>query len=107
MKPEISFNEGTVWWNEKSTYLGETELYRLFEKLGTKPGQWFHYDTLKELINGPLYELSDNALQAKVTRLRKRLRSEGFDGIEIDGSKRHHYRLLVTRPGDSMTDTAD
>ena len=101
MDTEFKFRNGTVWWNTRSIYFGNTELYDLFEKLASTPGHFFHYDTLKEVLLGPNPDLSDNSLQAQVSRLRRRLQSAEFDGVEIDGGRRHYYQLLITRTAES------
>lgn len=99
---DLSFrvDEGTfsVWNGGKSCSLGNTMEFRAIKRLARRPG---HYVAVQALVDdawgGAIR--TNGAVQKTISNVRRRLREDGVQGIEIDGRQRGHYALQISAPG--------
>jgi len=87
----------SIRWREATCFLGNTLLFRLYEKLSSRPNRYFRYsELLAEVWGGPR---STQTIHNLVKRLRDRLISSRMKPIAdaIDGHVRDHYALRLDR----------
>ena len=92
----------SVEYQGKHCFLGNTLLFRLIERLATKPNKYLPYeDLLSEVWES---NRSDGAVRSVVRRLRVALRSQGMDEVAegIDGSVPGHYALKLSAEESKM-----
>lgn len=87
----------SVLWQGQSCFLGNTLLFRFFEKIARRPNCYCsHQDLLDDVWGGPR---ADASIRNVVKRLRDRLVASGMSRLAeaIDGSVAGHYVLLLDR----------
>jgi hypothetical protein len=75
-------------------FLGNTFEYRLLARLIQRPGLFLSIDALRASVWCDEHT-SKNTIQRTVCNLRRRLADAGFIGLQIDGSQRDHYCLIL------------
>jgi len=93
---EIDDETFEVRLGKKTCFLNKSREFMLIQRLNRKPGRFVSLDALREDVWHDRL-IDKNTIQRTVSRLRARLRSEGFEGIEIEGIK-EGYRLLLPKP---------
>jgi hypothetical protein len=74
--------------------LGNSREFWLLERLSRRPGNFFHYDTLRDDVwNNP--NTTKNTIHKTVSNLNRKLRESRMEAVKVDGSEKDHYRLLV------------
>ena len=93
--PRADRHTHAVTWQDRSCFLGNTLLFRFFERLARTPNQYVsHVDLLDDVWDGTRDAAS---IRGVAKRLRDRLRHHGlFDLAKaIDGSVAGHYGLIL------------
>ena len=84
-------------WRGKTCHLGNTNVFRLLERLARRPNQYIPCEVLLD----ELWDVhtSPDAVRSAVKILRRKLRAAGMEDLAgvIDGSNSHHYGLLLDR----------
>jgi 7-cyano-7-deazaguanine synthase in queuosine biosynthesis len=78
----------------KSCFLGKTLEFHLLVRLNASPGRFVTYSQLSQDVWGEK-GAGNNAIQRVAGNLRRIFRDSGFNGIEIDGTQRGNYRLVL------------
>lgn len=89
----------SVQWQGFACFLGNTLLFRFFDKLSHRPNRYFPYNELLNDVWGG--QRSHASVRNVVKRLRDRLSESGMTRVAnaIDGSVPGHYALLLDRLG--------
>lgn len=85
----------TACWRGRSCFLGNTLLFRLFERLARSPNSYIpHVDLLDDVWDGPR---EGSTIRGVVKRLRDQLAQHGMDELSraIDGGNSGHCGLMV------------
>lgn len=85
----------SVVWNDKTCFLGNTLLFRFFERLARSPNRYVPHSELLEDVWGGVRDMS--TIRGVAKRLRDRLREEDMGELAdaIDGSVIRHYGLKL------------
>ncbi len=76
--------------------MGNTKPFAILEQLNRQLGAYVSLTTLRQEIWGNGSLIHDESIQKQVSILGQQLRKAGMDGIEIDGTQKGHYRLVLT-----------
>lgn len=87
-----------IWHGGKECRLGNTVEFRAIQRLARKPGRFVSIDALLESAWEGVV-VNKNTVQKTMSNLRRKLRTAGVEGIEIDGSERDHYALKISAIG--------
>jgi DNA-binding response OmpR family regulator/7-cyano-7-deazaguanine synthase in queuosine biosynthesis len=79
---------------DKACFLGNTNEYRLLERLLRRPGVFVSVDSLRDDVWGDS-QVEKNTIQRTVSNLRRKLRKSHMEAVTIDGSQRGCYRLVI------------
>jgi DNA-binding response OmpR family regulator/7-cyano-7-deazaguanine synthase in queuosine biosynthesis len=81
---------------DRRCFLGNTMEFHLLARLNRRPGHYVSVTSLRQDVwrND---ETEKNTIQRTVSNLRRRLRDDHFNGLEIDGSQKDNYRLVLPR----------
>ena len=95
-----------ILWRGRSCFLGNTLLFRFFERLARSPNRYVsHEDLLEDVWGGPRESVT---IRGVAKRLRDRLMQAGMTELAeaIDGSSSSHYGLILVRSkeGESNAD---
>jgi hypothetical protein len=93
--PQADWDTLSVAWRGRSCFLGNTLLFRFFERLARSPNRYVsHLDLLDEVWGG---ERELATIRGVAKRLRDRLKTGGLSdlAIGIDGSVTGYYRLKI------------
>lgn len=87
----------TVFWGERSCYLGHTMAFRLLERLAQRPNQYLRTDRL--LSDLWQASRSRSTVRSTVCCLKAKLRKARMGDLAdlIDGSNPDHYGLLMRK----------
>ena len=87
----------TVFWGERSCYLGHSMAFRLLERLAQRPNQYLRTERLlDDLWQAPRSRLT---VLSTVCGLKAKLRKAQMNDLAdlIDGSNPDHYGLLLRK----------
>jgi 7-cyano-7-deazaguanine synthase in queuosine biosynthesis len=85
----------------RTCFLGNTNEFRLLDRLNRRPGRYVSNDHLREDVWGDI-ETEKNTIQRTVSNLRRKLRGSGLTSVVIDGQQRGHYRLEIMTSADPV-----
>jgi predicted nucleic-acid-binding protein len=85
----------SVLWKGRICFLGNTLLFRFFERISRSPNQFISYEVLLDDVWGGRRE--NSSFRGVAKRLRDRLALEGMAELScaIDGSNSGFYRLML------------
>ena len=87
-------NTFTVSYKGKSCFLGNKTMFHLLVRLNQSPSTPVSYHTLAQDVWGDDLT-TDWTIQKQANLLKKKLRAEGLQGVEINGSVKGHYSLIL------------
>ncbi len=90
----IDRNTFTVSYKGNSCFLGNKTMFHLLVRLNQSPSTPVSYHTLAQDVWGDDLT-TDWTIQKQANLLKKKLRAEGLQGVEIDGSVKGHYSLIL------------
>lgn len=94
---KLVFDDGTftVAYGSNSCELRNTKEYALLKRLAEARGIYLSNESLRASVWAD-EGIEKNTIQRTVSNLRRKLREQGIDGIEIDGKKnKDHYALIL------------
>ena len=93
-KLEINPTTFRVSYKGNSCFLGNKTMFHLLVRLNQSPGTPVSYHTLAQDVWGDDLT-TDWTIQKQANLLKKKLRADGLEGVEIDGSVKGHYCLIL------------
>lgn len=81
-------------WGEKCCFLGNTIEFRLLQRLNHRPSLFVSINALRASVWND-DDTEKNTIQRTASNLRRRLREAGLENVQIDGSQKDHYRLIL------------
>jgi hypothetical protein len=81
-------------FGNRKCFLGNTREFWLLDRLNRRPGFFVSYDTLRADVWRD-ERTAKNTIQRTVCNLRRRLKSDQFESVIIDGSEPDHYQLVL------------
>ena len=93
----VVFDDGSfsVIYRGKSCELRNTKEYALLKRICKRPGTYVSVDEIRASVWQD-EDTEKNTIQRAISNLRRKLKSQGFEHLVIDGSKnRNHYAIIL------------
>ncbi len=93
----VVFDDGSfsVIYKGKSCELRNTKEYALLKRICKRPGTYVSVDEIRASVWQD-ENTEKNTIQRAISNLRRKLKSQGFEHLVIDGSKnRNHYAIIL------------
>jgi hypothetical protein len=92
---KLVLSDFSALYKGKTCFLGNKKPFAVLEQLNRQLGGYVSLKTLRQEIWGDDL-IHDESIQKQVSILGQQLRKAGMDGIEIDGTQKGHYKLVLT-----------